>query len=686
MSNRSITPISTPQLFLNEEDKTTEALSTFTELQQCTYASKQLGNSQNEFMECDCYENLMTDENGNRVNVSCGEDSDCINRLTLIECVNGLCDVTCGSDCQNQRFQRKQYADIMVFKTKMKGYGVLANSELEPNDFIYEYIGEVIDESTFRDRIIKYDEMKFKHFYFMMLQSGQFIDATRKGCLARFCNHSCNPNAYVNKWIVNGKLKMGIFAKRKIMKGEEITFDYNVDRYGATAQKCYCGEANCIGFLGGKTQTDAASLLPQTFADALGINVSMEKKWIKERKAIGEEIVKGDDNINTDFVNSVDILPCEDVNDVTKVMSVLLQINNKFIAEKLFNRLFPIEENELLHQVIKLHGYKCFSNLIELFMDNEKIILKILKFLGRLPKTTKNGIVSSQLDIKIRLISEGRPLLKEQCISLLDKWNTYESYTRITKKDISEMSATNSFSKLADLRRIRLPAGWEIIQENGRPIYYNAHLQLKQKDPPVESKPKNTFIPKRPMKRFDSFSDNQERKRNKIMEEERKEREALERAKQQELKLLKAKLKQESDRRFELAKIIEEANRAKEAEREQSLKLEQEKQEKRQKHKSESHSARVEHKWNNYFATFVPNLVKKYQTDITMNHEHVKQCSRDIVKILSSKEIKKNPDITPPDVPTKEQRSKVKHFVNSYMEKFVAKYKAKKQQRKESSG
>lgn len=236
-----------PKLFIDEPDRTAEALATFRLLEKCKYSIDYLGDSTNEFMECDCPEERTLVDDDEYINRACDENSDCINRLTLIECVDGLCESTCGKECQNQRFQKKQYADINVFLTEHKGYGVRAQTNLEANTFIYEYIGEVIDEEEFRDRMIQYDNRHLKHFYFMMLQTGQFIDATMKGCLARFCNHSCNPNAYVNKWVVNGKLKMGIFAKRDIVKGEEITFDYNVDRYGATAQKCYCGEPNCIG-------------------------------------------------------------------------------------------------------------------------------------------------------------------------------------------------------------------------------------------------------------------------------------------------------------------------------------------------------------------------------------------------------------------------------------------------------
>jgi len=58
------------------------------------------------------------------------------------------------------------------------------------------------------------------------------IDATRKGNLARFMNHSCNPNCELQKWVVGSRLRMGIFTLRNIEKNEELTFDYQFERYG----------------------------------------------------------------------------------------------------------------------------------------------------------------------------------------------------------------------------------------------------------------------------------------------------------------------------------------------------------------------------------------------------------------------------------------------------------------------
>jgi hypothetical protein len=67
----------------------------------------------------------------------------------------------------------------------------------------------------------------------MVLSGGEVIDATRMGGLARFINHSCEPNCGVEKWEVNGEERCAIFALRDINSGEELTFDYKFQSFSA---------------------------------------------------------------------------------------------------------------------------------------------------------------------------------------------------------------------------------------------------------------------------------------------------------------------------------------------------------------------------------------------------------------------------------------------------------------------
>lgn len=42
-----------------------------------------------------------------------------------------------------------------------------------------------------------------------------------QGNVARFINHSCEPNCETQKWMVRGELAIGLFTLRKIKAGEQ---------------------------------------------------------------------------------------------------------------------------------------------------------------------------------------------------------------------------------------------------------------------------------------------------------------------------------------------------------------------------------------------------------------------------------------------------------------------------------
>lgn len=84
----------------------------------------------------------------------------------------------------------------------------------------------------------------------MELTKHATIDASQKGAISRFINHSCEPVAETQKWTVNGILRIGFFALRDIAIGEEVTFDYQFIHFGNKGQTCLCGAASCGGVIG----------------------------------------------------------------------------------------------------------------------------------------------------------------------------------------------------------------------------------------------------------------------------------------------------------------------------------------------------------------------------------------------------------------------------------------------------
>lgn len=87
----------------------------------------------------------------------------------------------------------------------------------------------------------------------MQFDQQMILDATR-GSIARFVNHSCEPNCAMIKWTVAEKPRVALFAgDRGIMTGEELTYDYNFNPYSVkNVERCRCGASSCRGFLGPK--------------------------------------------------------------------------------------------------------------------------------------------------------------------------------------------------------------------------------------------------------------------------------------------------------------------------------------------------------------------------------------------------------------------------------------------------
>lgn len=708
-----------PVLFSDAPDKTAEAVTTFVPLAECTYLTKQLGGSgQKETMTCDCVEEW---DEGKAQNLACGEDSNCINRATSVECVNGLC--TCGQNCQNQRFQKKQYSLVKVIQTEKKGYGLVAQADVPEGLFVYEYIGEVIDEKTFRARMLDYDRRNLRHFYFMMLTKDAFIDATEKGSLARFCNHSCLPNAYVDKWVVGDKLRMGIFARRRILAGEEITFDYNVDRYGAQQQPCYCGSPNCMGWIGGKTQTDAALLLPDGISDALGVTRQQEKAWLKQHKnnkskADKDKNDKSDSGVNDEFVRSLEVEPVP-LSDVNKVMGALMKVEDDSLVSKLVERLFLTEDAKVNTAIVRFHGYKTLSKILKQYGTDDELSLRILLILRRWPTMTRNKIELSQIEdvVKQILSTLENQDIQNLAAGLLLDWSKLEMAYRIPKNnDASAREAsTGSMSPMlgrnARLELPRdndaqatgvdldddddLPEGWQkAMDPNTNTVYYyHTGLGISKWERPSSALPTGPKAPSAPQKHKKAEKPRSKDTRPKdvrpkgprprnFSEDEftRLQEEKLQKQKEEQFNGVVEKQKLLQDLILQSQREVEEKKRLEEKLKQEKIEKYKERRRKNEAARSSSSSSSskvsIETLWTKTLAKYIPNMIKKYEADI--GHENIKGCARELVKILAGKETKKAPDTKPPRELDNAKLKKLKEFSKSFMEKFLVKYRAKR--------
>lgn len=170
------------------------------------------------------------------------------------ECDDSNCNLSAQS-CTNRAFEDlrqrcktggKYNIGVEVIKTIDRGYGVRSNRTFDANQIIVEYAGEIITQDECDSRMAKLykdnevsltkgrasshqELIQIQCYYLMSFDQNMIIDATR-GSIARFVNHSCEPNCKMIKWTVAGKPRMALFAGDKgITTGDELTYDYNFE-------------------------------------------------------------------------------------------------------------------------------------------------------------------------------------------------------------------------------------------------------------------------------------------------------------------------------------------------------------------------------------------------------------------------------------------------------------------------
>jgi len=112
---------------------------------------------------------------------------------------------------------------------------------------VIEYRGETV-RPTIADLREKAYEERGLDCYLLRADEDTVIDTTLKGNIARFTNHSCNPNMYTKIVSVDGGNHIIFFTRVDVAPGEELTYNYRFDAESGKVP-CYCGAHNCRGFL-----------------------------------------------------------------------------------------------------------------------------------------------------------------------------------------------------------------------------------------------------------------------------------------------------------------------------------------------------------------------------------------------------------------------------------------------------
>jgi len=130
-------------------------------------------------------------------------------------------------------------SNIVLKPSQVHGLGGFASTDILKGRRVIEYLGE---------RIAKQESLRrceANNQFIFSLGPDQDLDGNVDWNPARFLNHSCSPNC-------DAELEEGriwIVARRDIVAGEELTFNYGFDLEDYQNYSCHCGAVNCVGFI-----------------------------------------------------------------------------------------------------------------------------------------------------------------------------------------------------------------------------------------------------------------------------------------------------------------------------------------------------------------------------------------------------------------------------------------------------
>ena len=130
----------------------------------------------------------------------------------------------------------------------LHGLGVFATQRIAKGTRIIEYLGERVSHAE-ADRRYSDKDQSDGHTFLFIVDARTVIDAGVDGNEARFVNHGCQPNC---ESVIENR-RVYIEAIRSIAAGEELTYDYQIQREADdspdvdTVFACRCGARRCRG-------------------------------------------------------------------------------------------------------------------------------------------------------------------------------------------------------------------------------------------------------------------------------------------------------------------------------------------------------------------------------------------------------------------------------------------------------
>ncbi|KAK1442342.1 histone-lysine N-methyltransferase suv39h domain containing protein [Babesia gibsoni] len=161
----------------------------------------------------------------------------------------------CSSACSNRLLEGVQ-VPVKLVKTANMGWALHCMVPISEGTYIMQYVGEIICRSEMMAREHQYDKLGLFNYCMEAVEMETLHDDWQMPCMdsmilgniARFLNHSCDPNVEViTVWRGDDFPCISVYALRYIGAGEALTYCYG-SQYKSIP--CLCNANNCKGFIG----------------------------------------------------------------------------------------------------------------------------------------------------------------------------------------------------------------------------------------------------------------------------------------------------------------------------------------------------------------------------------------------------------------------------------------------------
>jgi uncharacterized protein len=128
---------------------------------------------------------------------------------------------------------------VEIRTSPIHGRGGFARIDIRKGTHVIEYVGERISKQESLRRC------EADNPYIFSLSDNEDLDGDVEWNPARFLNHSCEPNCDAD--LEDGHI--WIIARRTILAGTEITFNYGYDLEDYKLHPCLCHTPGCVGYI-----------------------------------------------------------------------------------------------------------------------------------------------------------------------------------------------------------------------------------------------------------------------------------------------------------------------------------------------------------------------------------------------------------------------------------------------------